>query len=125
MWKTLFYVAIGSVIGGVSRFLLQQFIQRRVESVFPYGTLVVNLVGCFVIGIIIGLADKGNLMSPQARIFWATGICGGFTTFSSFISENYNMLRGGELLSTFIYLSVSIVAGLMAAGLGILLVKNL
>ena len=125
MWKTLFYVAIGSIIGGVSRFLLQQFIQRRVESVFPYGTLVVNLVGCFVIGIIIGLADKGNLMSPQARIFWATGICGGFTTFSSFISENYNMLRGGELLSTFIYLSVSIVVGLMAAGLGILLVKNL
>ena len=77
MWKTLVYVAIGSVIGGVSRFLLQQFIQRRVDSVFPYGTLVVNLVGCFVIGIIIGLADKGNLMSPQARIFWATGICGG------------------------------------------------
>jgi len=125
MWKTLFYVAIGSIIGGVSRFLLQQFIQRRVDSVFPYGTLVVNLVGCFVIGIIMGLADKGNLMSPQARIFWATGICGGFTTFSSFIGENYNMLRGGELLSTFIYLSVSVVVGLMAAGFGILLVKNL
>lgn len=125
MWKTILYVAIGSIIGGVSRFLLQQFVQRRVDSVFPYGTLVVNLVGCFVIGIIIGLADRGNLMSPQARIFWATGICGGFTTFSSFIAENYNMLRGGELLTTFIYLSVSIVIGLMVAGFGILLVKNL
>src|SRR5437868_2718215 len=103
MWKTITYVAVGSVIGGVSRFLLQQYIQRRVESTFPYGTLAVNLLGCFVIGIVVGLADRGNLMSPQARIFWATGICGGFTTFSSFINENHSMLLDGELLNTFVY----------------------
>ena len=105
MWKTITYVAIGSVIGGVSRFLLQQFIQRKVESVFPYGTLVVNLLGCFVIGIVVGLADKGNLLSPQTRIFWATGICGGFTTFSSFINENHSMLaRRGITQYLYIYI---------------------
>ncbi|MDB5154944.1 MAG: hypothetical protein JWR54_3695 [Mucilaginibacter sp.] len=125
MWKTIAYVAIGSVIGGVSRFLLQQFIQRRVESVFPYGTLVVNLLGCFVIGIVVGLADKGNLLSAQSRIFWATGICGGFTTFSSFINENHSMLQDGEILNTFTYISVSVVVGLIATALGILLIKNL
>jgi len=125
MWKTITYVAVGSVIGGVSRFLLQQFIQRRVESTFPYGTLVVNLLGCFVIGIVVGLADRGNLMSPQTRIFWATGICGGFTTFSSFINENHSMLLDGELLNTFAYISISIVAGLTATALGLFLIKSL
>lgn len=125
MWKTITYVAVGSVIGGVSRFLIQQYIQRRVESTFPYGTLVVNLLGCFVIGIVVGLADKGNLMSPQTRIFWATGICGGFTTFSSFINENHSMLRDGELLNTFVYITISIVAGLTATAVGSLLIKSL
>ncbi len=125
MWKTITYVAIGSVIGGVSRFLLQQYVQRRVESVFPYGTLCVNLLGCFIIGIVVGLADKGNLISPQARIFWATGICGGFTTFSSFINENHSMLQDGELINTFMYISVSVVAGLLLTTLGILLIKHL
>jgi CrcB protein len=125
MWKTITYVAVGSVIGGVGRFLLQQFVQRRVESTFPYGTLVVNLLGCFVIGVVVGLADKGNLMSPQTRIFWATGICGGFTTFSSFINENHSMLLDGELLSTFAYITISIVAGLTATALGLFLIKSL
>lgn len=125
MWKTIVYVAIGSGIGGVGRFLLQQFVQKRAESTFPYGTLAVNLLGCFIIGIVIGLADKGNILSPRGRIFLSVGICGGFTTFSSFISENRNMLAGGELLNTFIYIAVSIIAGLIATILGIFLIKNL
>lgn len=125
MWKTIAYVAVGSVIGGVGRFLLQQYIQRKVESTFPYGTLGVNLLGCFVIGVVVGLADKGNLISPQMRIFLATGICGGFTTFSSFINENQSMLHDGELLNTFIYIGVSVIVGLIATTLGILLIKYL
>ena len=125
MRRTIVYVAIGSAIGGVGRFLLQQFIQKRVESTFPYGTLYVNLIGCFIIGIVVGLADKGNVLSPQGRIFLAAGFCGGFTTFSSFISENRSMLQGGELLNTFIYISVSVIVGLIATTLGIFLIKNL
>lgn len=125
MWKTIIYVAIGGAIGSVGRFLLQQFIQKRVESVFPYGTLFVNLLGCFIIGVVMGLADKGNVLSPQVRIFLAVGICGGFTTFSSFVGENYNMLHDGELLNTFIYIAISVVVGLLATTSGILLIKIL
>ncbi|SRR5258708_27622443 len=125
MWKTIIYVAIGSAIGGVGRFLLQQFIQKRVDSTFPYGTLFVNLLGCFIIGIVAGLADKGNVLSPQGRIFLAAGICGGFTTFSSFINENHSMLQDGELLNTFLYIAVSVIVGLLATTLGILLIKNI
>ncbi|HEY8782530.1 MAG TPA: fluoride efflux transporter CrcB [Mucilaginibacter sp.] len=125
MWKTIVYVAVGSAIGGVGRFLLQQFIQKRVDSTFPYGTLFVNLLGCFIIGIVAGLADKGNILSPQGRIFLAAGICGGFTTFSSFINENHSMLQDGELLNTFTYIAVSVIVGLIATTLGILLIKNI
>jgi CrcB protein len=125
MWKTIIYVAIGSVIGGVGRFLLQQYVQRRVASTFPYGTLCVNLAGCFLIGIVFGLSVKGNLLSAPVRIFLATGLCGGFTTFSSFINENHSMLLDGELLNTLIYISVSVVAGLIATTLGAFLIKIL
>ncbi|MBS1530598.1 MAG: fluoride efflux transporter CrcB [Bacteroidetes bacterium] len=125
MLKTIIYVAIGSALGGVARFLMQQFVQKRFESTFPYGTLSVNLLGCFVIGVVAGLADKGNILSPNARIFLAVGICGGFTTFSSFVNENYSMLRDGELLNTFVYIAASVVIGLLATGAGILLIKNL
>lgn len=125
MWKTIIYVAIGSIIGGVGRFLLQQFVQRKVASSFPYGTLTVNLIGCFIIGIVFGLSAKGNIISGQTRIFLATGICGGFTTFSSFINENHSMLQDGELLNTMIYISVSVGAGLIATALGTLLIKML
>jgi CrcB protein len=125
MWKTILYVAIGSALGGVARFLMQQYIQRKVASVFPYGTLYVNLLACFVIGVIVALADKGNVISPQTRIFLAVGICGGFSTFSSFINESHSMLHDGELLNSFIYIAVSIVIGLIATALGILLIKNL
>ena len=123
MWKTIIYVAIGSAIGGVGRFLLQQFVQKRVESTFPYGTLFVNLLGCFIIGVVAGLADKGNILSPQGRIFLAAGICGGFTTFSSFIYENHSMLQDGELLNTFLYIAISVIVGLLATTVGILLIK--
>ena len=125
MLKTIIYVAIGSAFGGVARFLMQQFVQKRFESAFPYGTLSVNLLGCFVIGVVVGLADKGNILSPNARIFLAVGICGGFTTFSSFVNENYSMLRDGELLYTFAYIAASVIIGLIATGAGILLIKNL
>lgn len=125
MWKTIIYVAVGSAIGGVGRFLLQQFVQRRVASTFPYGTLVVNILGCFVIGIVYGLSIKGNLLSAQTRILLATGLCGGFTTFSSFISENHSMLQDGELVNTMVYISVSVGVGLIAMAFGALIIKLL
>ena len=125
MWKSILYVAIGSALGGVARYLMQQYIQRKVASVFPYGTLYVNLLACFIIGVIVALADKGNIMNPQTRTFLAVGICGGFSTFSSFINETHSMLHDGELLNSFIYIGVSVVIGLAATASGILLIKNI
>ena len=121
--KSIFYVAIGSAIGGVGRFLLQQAIQKRIFTNFPYGTLVVNLIGCFLIGLIYGFATKENVLSPSARLFLATGICGGFTTFSSFMYENYVLIQSGATLNALIYTLGSIFVGYLATFLGVLCVK--
>jgi CrcB protein len=90
--KIVLLVGFGSFIGGMSRYLVTLFVQNKILSTFPYGTLAVNIIGCFLIGVIYGLSERGN-MNPEWRLFLATGIMGGFTTFSSFSNEKVSMLR--------------------------------
>ena len=81
--KIILAIGTGSFIGGILRYLLSQFIQTKFVSTFPFGTLGVNIIGCFLIGLVFGLADRGNL-TQEWRLFLATGLIGGFTTFSAF-----------------------------------------
>ncbi len=114
---------MGGCIGSICRYLSQQFVQNHYPSSIPLGTMLVNISGCFIIGIIYALSDRGNLLSPELRIFLATGFCGGFTTFSSFAYENVTMVLDGEFFYTAVYLLISIIIGFGAAHAGILLVK--
>ncbi len=123
MTRNLILVGIGSCIGGISRYLSQLLVQKHYPSSFPLGTLSVNIIGCFFIGIIYALADKGNIMSPATRLLLATGFCGGFTTFSSFAYENISLMRDGEFFYTSLYILLSVIIGLVAVYLGILLIK--
>jgi CrcB protein len=123
MTRSLILVGIGSCAGGIARYLTQMLVQKHYPSSFPFGTLIVNLSGCFIIGILYALADKGNLLSPAMRLLLATGFCGGFTTFSTFAYENISLMRDGEFFYTSLYILLSVVVGLLAVYLGILLVK--
>jgi CrcB protein len=123
MYRSLLLVAIGSCIGGVSRFLCQQFIQKHFPSSIPFGTLSVNIIGCFIIGVIYGLANKNNILSPELRIFIATGFCGGYTTFSSFAYENISLIQEGEFYYTGVYILLSLIIGFAAVYAGILITK--
>jgi fluoride exporter len=125
MTKMFFIVGLGSFIGGGLRFLAQQFIIKQFPSPFPYGTLIVNILGCFIIGIIFALSEKVDIISPSMKLFLATGFCGGFTTFSSFSLENYGLLRDGQFLYVFAYVGLSIFIGFLATYLGIVLIKTL
>jgi fluoride exporter len=125
MTRSLLLVGLGSCIGGISRYLSQLLVQKHYPSSFPFGTLSVNITGCFFVGIIYALADRGNIMSPATRLLLATGFCGGFTTFSSFAFENISLLRDGEFLYTSMYILLSVVFGLVAVYLGILLIKSI
>jgi len=124
MYRNLLLVGVGSFIGGISRYLFQTFVQTRHPSPFPLGTLLVNISGCFIIGFVYGLAEKGNLLTPEARLFLATGVCGGYTTFSSFAFENIALMRDAEWFYFSLYLALSIIFGLTAAYLGSFLVRS-
>ena len=120
--RILLLIGTGSFIGGVLRYLLSQFIQTKFLSAFPFGTLGVNILGCFAIGIVFALSEKTN-MSPEMRLFLATGICGGFTTFSAFSNETFSLMRDGQLFYASAYITSSILFGLFATFIGYSLLK--
>ena len=111
--RIVFLIGLGSFIGGVGRYLLSQFIQNKALTAFPYGTLTVNIIGCFLIGIAYGLTERHGL-SNEWRLFLATGILGGFTTFSAFSYESISLMRDGQAGTALLYIGCSIVLGLLA-----------
>jgi len=125
MFKLILLVGAGGFIGSVGRYLVQLLFCKNTLSVFPYNTIIVNILGSLLIGVIYALSEKQNIMTPEWRIFLATGICGGFTTFSAFSYENISLLRDGHLMQALVYSSLSIIFGLLATYIGIILVKQL
>ncbi len=123
MLKLIFIVGTGSFIGGVLRFLTSRFIQNTVFSAFPFGTFIVNILGCFLIGLFYGLSEHGNAINPEWRIFLTVGFCGGFTTFSTFANENLALLRDGDFFYFALYAGLSVFLGLSATYLGNLITK--
>ncbi len=120
--KIILAIGTGSFIGGISRYLLSQSVQSKFLSSFPFGTLVVNLTGCFIIGIVFGLSDRSS-MSQEWRLFLATGLLGGFTTFSAFANETISMLRDGQFVYASLYIVASVAIGLLLTYVGYSLVK--
>lgn len=123
MIKILLIIGTGSFVGGISRFLASRFVQNTVISAFPYGTFVVNILGCFLIGLFYGISERGSMMNPEWRMFLTVGFCGGFTTFSTFANENLALLKDGSFFHFALYTSLSVFIGLMATYLGNLTTK--
>ncbi len=124
MNRIILLIGIGSFLGGISRYYSQQVITKFFPSALPYGTLTVNIVGCFLIGLIYGLSDRGNIMTPELRVFLSTGFCGGFTTFSTFSYESINLMQDAQFLNLFLYVALSVIIGFASTYLGILIIKS-
>jgi len=120
--RILLLIGAGGFIGSICRYLVQQFIQNKLVSTFPYGKLGVNITGCFLIGLILALSLKGYVTNDW-RLFLVTGICGGYTTFSAFSMESVALFRSGEMLSGFTYIAGSVLLGLLATFAGIWFTK--
>ena len=122
--KIVLIVFAGSGLGGVARYGMQTWIFRIYPFTFPLGTFVVNILGCFLIGLFYALSEKGNLLTPEWRLALTTGFCGGFTTFSTFAYENMSLLRTGDYLFFGLYILASVVLGIAAVYLGIFVLRS-
>lgn len=112
-------VGFGGFIGSVLRYLASGYVQQASKSVdFPYGTLAVNVMGCFAIGFLAQLAESRGVLASQSRLFVFVGILGGFTTFSSFGNETLNLARDSQMMNALANVGMNVVIGLLAVWLG-------
>lgn len=109
---------MGGFIGSVARYYVSKLNLHIDLLSIPVGTLIVNISGSLLIGFLIGISDRSTLLSPEARLFLMVGICGGFTTFSTFASENLMLIRNGQFMPAFIYTGLSLLLGFTAVYLG-------
>ena len=123
MLRTILIVGTGGFIGSVMRYLVQVLAEKGLTSTFPLGTLIANIAGSFIIGMVFALAEKGNLMSAEWRIFLTVGICGGFTTFSAFAYNNFTMLKEHSFGQLFINVGGNLFFGILAVYLGIIVIR--
>lgn len=122
MIRTIVIVGTGGFIGSVMRYLLQVYIENKLLSTFPLATMIANISGSLLIGIVFGLAEK-SLMNSDWRIFLSVGICGGFTTFSAFAFNNFNMIKEHTWNQLFLNIGGTMIFGILAVYLGIILVR--
>jgi len=121
--KFIFLIGAGSFIGGVFRYLLSLLIQAKTTSQFPFPTLTVNIIGCFFVGIFIGICSKVQI-PKEWEFFLVTGILGGFTTFSAFSNESILLFRDGYVGYAFLYILSNVLLGLLATYVAYLMIKH-
>lgn len=124
MTRNVVFVALGGMIGCVGRFLLVSLVVNLLPFKFPFGTLFVNILGCFVMGAVVGLAERYLWIHHEWRMFLTAGFCGGFTTFSAFAFENVELLLDKSYLTFGAYSLASFLLCLAAVFGGLILARN-
>ena len=112
MIRNILLVALGGGVGSVLRYLLS-----GINTSFPWGTFIVNILGSLLIGLLVGLVSKG-ILSPDMKLLLVTGFCCGFTTFSTFANESFGMMKSGDVLLAALYVGASVAIGIFAVWLG-------
>jgi CrcB protein len=115
----LLLIGIGGAIGSIARYIIARLVDGRLNSLLPYGTLAVNVLGSFLLGMIYMLALRKAGLTENGRLFLGVGFCGGFTTFSAFALENFNLMQQKLVGISVLYISVSVAAGILALAAGV------
>nr|WP_299174538.1 fluoride efflux transporter CrcB [uncultured Allomuricauda sp.] len=116
--KQVLLVFLGGGLGSALRFIISRPLNTVLQNFF-LGTFLVNIIGCLLIGVILGLSARNNLLTSNSILFLATGFCGGFTTFSAFAFEKHSLLKSSELFHFSVYTITSIVVGIIAIAIGL------
>ncbi len=124
MIKNIFLVFIGGGLGSICRYLISEIIYFK-KFIFPYPTFITNLLGCFLIGLVLGWSIKNSNIDSSLIILFAVGFCGGFTTFSSFSYESLTLINNNQILNLFIYVFSSILIGIFSIFIGLKISKYL
>jgi CrcB protein len=122
MIKHVLLVGLGGGIGSIFRYLTTQLTAKYYLNTFPLATFITNILGCFIIGLCIGYFSN-NQTDGNLKLLFITGFCGGYTTFSTFAAENITLLQNQNYLTLVVYTLASVLIGLLAVGLGLMLTK--
>jgi fluoride exporter len=123
MIKNILLVGLGGAAGSVLRFLCQKWISSITSLSFPLGTFLVNIAGCFLIGLFFSYATKHSYFNYNMQLLLMTGLCGGFTTFSAFTLEGMGLIREDKIGLFLLYIGGSVILGLLATWVGIKIVR--
>ena len=121
--KSFLLVFLGGGLGSALRYLVASAMNQY-SKVLPFGTFTVNILGCLLIGMILGYAQRENTLTSNQTLLLATGFCGGFTTFSAFANENLELIKNGEIFNFSVYTIGSILVGILAVFIGFYLINR-
>jgi CrcB protein len=123
MMSKLLWIALAGAVGSLSRYGLQGLVQRHAESMFPWGTLAVNVLGCFLFGLAWALAEERGVMAEDTRVILLVGFMGAFTTFSSFAYDTFHLARDAQWMLAAANVAAQNVVGFLALVLGVAAVR--
>jgi CrcB protein len=123
MIKNILLIALGGGLGSALRYLANIGVEKIWVNKLYYATFIVNVIGCFLIGLLMGYLQKNETDNSALKLLLITGFCGGFTTFSTFGLENYNLLQSENYITSLFYIATSIIIGIVFVGIGIHLTK--
>ena len=125
LFRLMLLAGCGGFLGTCCRYLTNRLYLSYFNTTLPFATFTVNILGCFIVGLILGFLNKSGIVSPKLNAFLVVGFCGGFTTFSTFSFETFTLGLNGEFITSILYVVASIIAGLLAVWFAMLIISNL
>ena len=123
MWKLMLMAGLGGFVGTCCRYLINRTFLVIWRAPFPLATFTINVIGCFLFGLIMAILSKNGMISSRLNALLITGFCGGFTTFSTFSFETFTLAGNGEISTSLFYVIASVVAGFLAVWLGMFIAR--
>ena len=123
MVRAIIFVALGGATGSVFRYLTSLVMNKYFNAIFPIATFTANFLGCFIIGLLLGVFEKQQIANNDLKFLLVTGFCGGYTTFSTFAYENVSLFNSNNSATAFVYIAASLLVSLFAVWVGLQLTK--